>query len=91
MSNIFGKIKKNNKSLEIKESKRNVKIINKINKRNQTLRDGILIKLIIISNIMTWAKTPIKYKNNESDSGEVYITPVDEDEEREKRIRKRKG
>jgi surface protein len=52
MSNIFGKIKKNNKSLEIKESKRNVKIINKINKRNQTLRDGILIKLIIISNII---------------------------------------
>ena len=46
--------------------------------------------LIIISNIMTWAKTPIKYKNNENDPGEVYVIPVDEDEEREKRIEEKR-
>ena len=45
---------------------------------------------ILISNIMTWAKTPIKYKNNENDPGEVYVIPVDEDEEREKRIEEKR-
>ena len=47
---------------------------------------------ILISNIMTWAKTPVKYKNNneindEDDDERIYVEPIDEDEERE-RIRK---
>ena len=46
--------------------------------------------LIIISNIMTWGKTPVKYKNSEDDTGEIYNIPIDEDEEREKKILERK-
>ena len=47
---------------------------------------------ILISNIMTWAKTPVKYKynneiNDEDDDERIYVEPIDEDEERE-RIRK---
>ena len=53
---------------------------------------------ILISNIMTWAKTPVKIKddiNNEINGDEdninyderIYIEPIDEDEEKE-RIRK---
>ena len=43
---------------------------------------------ILISNIMTWAKTPVKIKDNENEDDErIYVEPIDEDEERE-RIRK---
>ena len=37
--------------------------------------------VILISNIMTWAKTPLKYKLNKDDDGECYEAPVDEDNE----------
>ena len=45
---------------------------------------------ILISNIMTWAKTPVKIKDNENEDENderIYVEPIDEDEERE-RIRK---
>ena len=38
--------------------------------------------IIVISSIMTWAKTPVKIKENETDEGEVYEEPQDEEEKK---------
>ena len=37
--------------------------------------------VLIISNIMTWAKTPTKYKQTEDEQGECYEPPIDDNEE----------
>ena len=39
--------------------------------------------VILISNIMTWAKTPTKYKLNEDEEGECYVPPLDDNEIKE--------
>ena len=39
--------------------------------------------VILISNIMTWARTPIKYKQSEEDEGECYEPPMEDNEDEE--------
>lgn len=44
--------------------------------------------IIVISSIMTWAKTPVKIKENETDEGEVYEEPQDEEEKKKEETKK---
>ena len=39
--------------------------------------------VILVSNIMTWANTPVKYKQSDDDEGECYEPPVEDDEDAE--------
>ena len=57
------------------------KEIDYIIKGLRSIRSETEKTVILISNIMTWAKTPHKYKLNEDDEGECYEAPVDEDNE----------
>lgn len=47
--------------------------------------------IIVISSIMTWAKTPVKVKENETDEGEVYEEPQDEEEQKKEEEPKEDG
>ena len=56
----------------------NFREIDYIIKGMKTLRCDSEKVVILISSIMAWAKTPTKYKENETDEGEVYEEPKEE-------------